>query len=149
MTDRRHSISGKAFEWSAGLGVIIFGVIAYPALAQSASGGVFYRMTDRSTFQEGCFAPCMCPILEQRPVIGTFKLTHTGSNGGFEFYAVDDVNWTAPYSDPEIRTTGAGAYTIGSPGLLTVVQHRLELDLKASAFFRLEQLYLGPPGRME
>jgi hypothetical protein len=130
MTDRRQSVSGKSMEWSAGLGVIIFGVIACPALAQSASGGVIYRMTDRSTFQEGCFAPCMCPILEQCPVIGTFKLTHTGSNGGFEFYAVDDVNWTAAYSDPEIRTTGSGTYTIGSPGLLTVVQHRLELDLK-------------------
>ena len=48
-----------------------------------ASGPAIYRLEARSNFQEGCFPPCMCPILIHQPVIGTMTLARTGTDGGF------------------------------------------------------------------
>ncbi len=96
-----------------------------------AGGGTIYRLTEsKSTFQRGCFPPCMCPIWEGRPVRGTLRLTYTGNDGSMDVYAVQDVNWVLPYSDLELWMTGSGTYRIGSPGPLTVLQHRIELDLE-------------------
>ncbi len=94
---------------------------------------IAYRLTEKSSFQHGCFDPCMCPISEQGPVIGTFVLEAAGSSGGFASYVVEDVNWEVPYYEPRMRVTGSGKYTIGSPDPITVLQHRLELDLKLGA----------------
>jgi hypothetical protein len=103
--------------------------IGFACLPRVASSEV-YRLTDASSYQEGCFDPCLCPILDQRPVLGTFSLRFTGSDGGFDRYAVDDVHWKVPGRDPELRAVGSGTYTVGSPDATTVRKHRLELDLR-------------------
>ncbi len=108
---------------------IVLVAIGAAFLPRVASSEV-YRLTDASSYQEGCFDPCLCPMLDQRPALGTFSLRFTGSDGGFDHYAVEDVHWKVPGSDPELRVTGAGKYTIGSPDPITVRQHRLELALR-------------------
>ena len=88
-----------------------------------------FRMAPASLFQEGCFPPCMCPMLTEQPVEGTFTLAYAGANSGIHTYAVSDINWRLPGNNTW-RTTGAGKYSIGSPGPITVLQQRMELDLQ-------------------
>ncbi len=108
-------------------GVFIAVGIVLPGIA---SGDAIYRLTQASSFQEGCFDPCLCPLTQESPVPGTFRLRSTGSAGGFERYAVEDVHWKVPGRDPELRVSGSGSYTVGSPDTTAVRKHRLELDLR-------------------
>src|SRR3989304_3739244 len=99
-----------------------------------AGGGALFKLTPAAPYQEGCFPPCLCPIMLEQPIIGTLKLVYAGPNNtGIESYAVQDVNWTVPFFDPQLRIIGAGKYSIGSPGILTVLQQRMELDLQVGA----------------
>jgi hypothetical protein len=110
---------------------ILFAVLAAgtgAADAQTdATRPVLYRLEKGSTYQFGCFEPCLCPILDAVPVRGTFVLTFAGFDGLFTTYKVTDVNWTASLGDPELRITGSGTYTTGGE---FAVQQRLVLDLK-------------------
>src|SRR5438046_90562 len=73
-------------------GTLAFG--APTALAQGASdAATIYRLNPASNYEQGCFGPCMCPILVGTDVRGTFVLTSTGFDGLFNTYAVTDVNW--------------------------------------------------------
>ena len=105
-------------------------LIAATAALPAASSAEVYRLTEASSYQEGCFDPCLCPMMDQRPALGTFSLRFTGSDGGFDRYAVEDVHWKVPGRDPELRAAGSGTYTIGSPDATAVRKHRLELDLR-------------------
>ncbi len=91
-------------------------------------GGAIFRLQPDSRYQQGCFAPCMCPIMEQGDVRGTFELRPLAAEEGVTRYAVEDVNWTVPEGTP-LRVIGAGTYSIGSPDASPAVQHRLQLDL--------------------
>jgi hypothetical protein len=109
--------------------------LVFPAVALAdplgAGSGAIYMMTPKATYQEGCFPPCMCPIMIEQPVTGTFQLVYNGVDStGVDTYAVEDVNWTVPFFNPELRITGAGKYSIGSPSPITLMQQRMELDLK-------------------
>src|SRR2546426_3235934 len=121
----RRSARKRVLERVAGILVAVCVVAPGAAAAQT-----IYRLTDASSFQEGCFAPCMCPVMEQRPVRGTFGLRFTGSDGGFDRYAVEDVHWKVPGRDPELLVNGSGTYTVGNPDATAVRKHRLELDLR-------------------
>src|SRR5436190_11470283 len=59
------------------LGVVVMSI---PASAQT---GTLYRLSQDSSFQQGCFPPCLCPIMLAMPVKGTFVLTPTGFDGLF------------------------------------------------------------------
>ena len=72
--------------------LLLLGVIAVSAPA-SAQTGTLYRLNEDSTFQQGCFPPCLCPIMIAVPVKGTFVLTPIGFDGLFDTYTVTDVNW--------------------------------------------------------
>ena len=73
-------------------GMLVLGVPT--ARAQGPSDpSTIYRLNPDSSFQQGCFAPCMCPIRLGTVVRGTFVLTPTGIDGAFTTYAVTDVNW--------------------------------------------------------
>jgi len=91
--------------------------------------GTIYRLTADSSYQEGCFPPCMCPIMMHQGLIGTFKLTYSGRIDGIDVYSVDDINWLLEKDGTQIPITGSGTYSIGSPNLITVMQQRMELDL--------------------
>ena len=102
---------------------------AEPVIPIPASGTI-YRLNPDSTYQQGCFPPCLCPLIELHGLRGTFKLTYTGFDGFVDRYAVDDVNWTVSRAGAELRIIGSGIYQIGSPDPATVMQHRMWLDLK-------------------
>ncbi|RME37944.1 MAG: hypothetical protein D6788_08420, partial [Planctomycetota bacterium] len=98
----------------------------------SAGTGKLYRLTEASNFQEGCFPPCLCPILLQQGVRGTMVLRHTGfdSATNVDRYAVDDVNWIIPDGNAgDRRAIGSGFYEIGTPFPETVLMQRMVLEL--------------------
>ena len=105
-------------------------LVAVAIVLPVSSTAEVYRLTDASSYQEGCFDPCLCPMMEQRPALGTFGLRFTGSDAGFDRYAVEDVHWKMPGRDPELGAVGSGTYTVGSPDATAVRKHRLELDLR-------------------
>lgn len=101
---------------------------AAPARAQSADApATLYRLEKDATYQEGCFPPCLCPILVETPARGTLALRPAGFDGLFEHYEVRDVNWTVSLGDSELRVTGSGKYRIGGEFAL---MEQLELDLR-------------------
>jgi hypothetical protein len=103
-------------------------LMAPPAASQtSASSSVHYRLDDNATFQRGCFDPCACPVMEQGPVKGTFRLTPSGSDPLFQYYAVTNVNWTATLPNGTmLPIQGSGTFKIGGE---FAIQEQLSLDL--------------------
>ncbi len=86
-----------------------------------------YRLNQGSTYEQGCFGPCLCPVLVDAPVKGTFELTPTGSDGLFNTYAVTDVNWVVPIDGTDTIVSGSGTFRIGGEFAL---QQQLSLDLQ-------------------
>ncbi len=109
--------------------LFLWGVVGASSHA-GAQTGTLYRLNQDSTFQQGCFAPCLCPIMVAVPVKGTFVLTPTGFDGLFNTYAVTDVNWLVSIGGTETTVTGSGTYKIGGEFAL---QQQLTLDLQVGA----------------
>ncbi|MFQ5413937.1 MAG: hypothetical protein ACE5E6_05715 [Phycisphaerae bacterium] len=100
-------------------------------VATPVSPAEILRLTfsDKSTFQEGCWDPCDCPLSELMPVSGGFGLVVLSQNAVFAEYAVVDVHWLARGSNNAllfVPVTGVGTYTVG--GEVASV-HRLSVDL--------------------
>jgi hypothetical protein len=105
-------------------------IVSAISVASAQSGSpetVVYRLKETSGFQRGCFAPCLCPVMESGSERGTFLLTFTGNDGLFSHYRVDEVIWKVATPGGELRVTGSGSYRVGGE---FAVQHQLELDLK-------------------
>src|SRR6266571_2024964 len=106
--------------------LLLLGVVASSTSA-NAQTGTLYRLNQDSAFQQGCFPPCLCPIMIAVPVEGTFVLTPTGFDGLFDTYAVTDVNWLVSIGGTNTTVTGRGTYKIGGEFAL---QQQLSLDLQ-------------------
>src|SRR3989475_8789887 len=106
--------------------LLLLGVVAVSAPA-SAQTGTLYRLNEESAFQQGCFPPCLCPIMIAEPVKGTFVLTPTGFDGLFNTYAVTDLNWLVSTGGSNTTVTVSGTYKIGGEFAL---QQELSLDLQ-------------------
>jgi hypothetical protein len=91
-----------------------------PALAT-----ILYKLDAASSYQEGCFDPCMCPIMMNDTLQGTFFLSPVGGEDGTTVYAVTDVAWSYRRGEAWVQVAGSGSYTLGLGG------QRLELDLVA------------------
>lgn len=95
-----------------------------PAAAAAAPATAnLYLLTPASAYVEGCFEPCMCPIMINQSLTGSFFLSPTPGDAQTAVYDVTDVAWTYRRGDELIAVTGGGTYTLGPTG------HRLELDL--------------------
>ncbi len=100
--------------------------VALPLAARSADPTpTVFRLLENSTFQRGCFPPCICPLMEPVPAAGTFVLEPLGFDGLFHQFLVSEVNWTV--SAPELSITGSGTYRVGGE---FASQHRLMLELQ-------------------
>jgi hypothetical protein len=98
-----------------------------PARAQSAAPNVFpvpYVLTPESRYEEGCFAPCECPILLADGVKGGFALSFNTFQPPFIVYDVRDILWSVPTLSKTF--TGSGKYLIGWKG---TAQQQLQIDL--------------------
>ena len=126
----RHGTIGRLSCGAVALAATLLTPTIGAADPLGAGNGTIYRLTPESSVEEGCFAPCMCPVMLTEDVRGTFSLRYTGPSDGLETYAVDDVSWTMPGNEGPVRIVGSGTYSIGSPDPITVVQHRMELDLQ-------------------
>jgi len=98
------------------LWVLLCGVAAAsdPLWAQTGSGPVLYRLNKDSSFVQGCFPPCLCPIMIAVPARGTFLLSPTGFDGLFNNYTATDVNWLVSVNGKETVVTGSGTRPVGS-----------------------------------
>ncbi len=100
------------------------------AAAQTNAGHnavVAYELMAGSTWQQGCFPPCQCPITAELPLTGTFLLAPAGADMWTRYFAVTEVRWAVQSSGAAIPITGSGKYSIGGDFALT---HQLSLDLK-------------------
>ena len=83
-----------------------------------------YRLDPPSNYQQGCFEPCMCPILMFEGVRGTFATTPLGTDDGFEVFRVRNLRWVLPGAPPR-QVRGSGTYRIDRQA----EEQRMELDL--------------------
>ena len=86
-----------------------------------------YRLRKDSSFQEGCFDPCMCPVRIFEPLEGRFSLEPAGSDWLFRSFRVVDVEWRAGSGSGARRIRGSGTYRVGGE---FAVQHQMTLDLQ-------------------
>jgi len=114
--------------------VLLLGLLAAPTPTaengtgdQSPGPGVLYRLEKGSTFQRGCFDPCECPIMEEVPVRGSFRLVPAGFDPLFEHFSVRNLLAYVSIAGQAKRVTGSGTYLIGGE---FARQHRLVLDLE-------------------
>jgi hypothetical protein len=106
-------------------GGFVFGIVGARG-SDDAARPVLYKLVKGSTYQEGCFDPCACPLTMEIPMRGTFRLTYLAYDGLFTHYAVDGVRWRAYFGSATRHITGAGMYRIGGE---VAVQQQLELEL--------------------
>lgn len=115
--------------------VAIAGCAAALACASAARGqptarAVLYRLAPRSTYQSGCFPPCLCPVLLSADLSGTFRLRLESVDPLFWHYSVSEVDWAAAFGGPaDRRLTGGGQYRIGGEVANT---NQMTLDLSTN-----------------
>lgn len=104
-------------------------VLAGTAAAQlgASADGTIYRLNDDATHQRGCFPPCLCPLLEQQPVVGVFVLGPRVIGDAVDFHKVREINWRVGNDNSRFRITGSGMYRVTNFG--KPVEHALDLDL--------------------
>jgi hypothetical protein len=102
---------------------------AAPALAQTATDAlpVLYRLDKGTGYEQGCFPPCLCPVVFNETVKGTLVLTPAGVDPLFTNYTVTGINWMVTLGGTDTFVTGSGTYRIGGEFAL---QQELTLDLK-------------------
>src|SRR5262245_22730727 len=104
-------------------------LVAQPVCAQigviGASQETIYSLSPASSYQDGCFDPCACPVQLNGGLIGAFRLTPGPTDPLYRIYNVTDLNWFVPEFGTWV--TGKGTYKVG--GEFAVTQE-LSLDLR-------------------
>jgi hypothetical protein len=99
-----------------------------PAFAQTAIGattGAIYRLTPASSYLNGCFDPCTCPVQLKGGLIGAFRMMPAPPDPLYRVFNISDLNWFVPEFGTWV--TGSGTYKVG--GEVALMQE-LSLDLK-------------------
>jgi hypothetical protein len=104
----------------------VFAVNASPAPAADIHP---YDLLSGSTFQRGCFPPCLCPLGPKQSLTGDFVLVNLQPNPLFQEFAVVNVDWTAAPPPGSIPINGAGFYKIGGE---VAVQQEMSLELSVN-----------------
>lgn len=101
---------------------------AAPALlALAAPAQVSYELESDSSYTQGCYPPCLCPIFLAESFSGTFDLEFVNATAdGFAHYALTNIDWSVRVGSNTLSIVGAGTYSLG--GQFALLQ-RLELDL--------------------
>jgi len=107
---------------SAILGFAAVFALVRPAFADMGS---VYGLEKGSRFEQGCFAPCMCPVLFQDDLRGRLVLIPFGSENGYDVFQVLDVRWMMLYMGTETWVQGSGTYRVN----MSLKLQDLELDL--------------------
>lgn len=93
------------------------------------AGWALYGLGKGSRIEEGCFDPCLCPLLEARDLRGALLLEPADADPAdpFRDYRVTWLAWLYQSGDGWTRVTGSGSYRVG--GEVAPVQ-QLSLDLR-------------------
>jgi hypothetical protein len=132
-------IHGSTILLLLGLVILEFGatVPVTPGTAGAAGsaapvdrrGPVSYQLGRGSVYEEGCFAPCMCPIMLNEGLRGSFERWPSTREATFEVFTVRNVKFIVPRTltstDP-VLITGAGIYRIDRAAGL----QQLQLDVR-------------------
>lgn len=104
---------------------------AQPTTDADSAASRVYRLGVQSTYRNACFDPCDCVMDIRSPLEGTMILTPRPlTTPGTRVFAVSDVNFRITMGGATQLVRGRGVYTwTTSIGMLTVLGHRLELDL--------------------
>ncbi len=110
--------------------LLVFLAVMVIALLVSGTvkAAVVYRLNPGSTYQEGCVAPCTCPVSTIGKIKGTFRLVQLTPTPLFTRYRVAKVSWVVIDPNEEVVHTirGHGIYRLG--GEIALMQ-QLILDL--------------------
>lgn len=119
----------KRYRRSGAWRLLIFGAcLVFATVAEAGTGcETIYRLTEDATYQEGCFPPCMCPVIEATRFRGTFVMGPASVCNGMATHPVRNIGWYLTIDSTEIEVSGSGTYRI-STGPLPVV-HALDLEL--------------------
>ncbi|MEE9296824.1 MAG: hypothetical protein V3W34_17915 [Phycisphaerae bacterium] len=105
--------------------------LAFSSYAHAQDAGATpYKLNPGSTFQTGCFPPCLCPLSQEFQLRGSFSRSFIGSSFWFDHYVLSDIAWEVVMKDashPPLPIVGSGTYQIGGDFALA---HRLKLDLR-------------------
>ena len=96
---------------------------AQPCRAQTT---VYELSSPPSDFACGCFEPCMCPIMIQSPMTGSFFLRRARTDPLFTYFEVLEVHWKVPGASGPVTVTGSGLYRRGGE---VAVQEQMTLSL--------------------
>jgi hypothetical protein len=99
----------------------------WPALGSSSAWAFAasrYQLAEGSNYQEGCFDPCMCPILLNETLQGSFILNLISQDEGMDIYEVLEIDWQFVQGDETVQVSGSGLYLIGRD------TQSISLDLK-------------------
>ncbi|HMN42331.1 MAG TPA: GC-type dockerin domain-anchored protein [Phycisphaerales bacterium] len=109
---------------------------ASPAMAQDyGEGPTTYYLRAPSSYQEGCWGGCACPLSLGEPMRGTFTLSLITVGDATDFYAVSGVDWTVPTlagggGQPfDVALAGAGTFAAGQHPFATHQHMALDLTL--------------------
>lgn len=94
-------------------------------VSSTAPAAVRYVLQPPATFQQGCFAPCMCPVMETDGLFGSFQLQLLSVGDVYDFYAVNDVHWLALGPSVSHAIAGSGTYKVSA----IAGQNEMDLDL--------------------
>jgi hypothetical protein len=88
-----------------------------------------FALQPESSFTQGCFDPCLCPILIGGPIVGAIGLVEIAGNEAAPFreFSVAFVKWRTTFGGDEVPITGSGHYRVGGEVAQT---QQLELDLR-------------------
>jgi len=109
--------------------VLFIGIVTSSGPAQTGTNSTVtvYGLNQESTFEQGCFPPCLCPVMVGSAVKGTFVLTPTGFDGLYNTYTVEDVRWVVALGGTNTLVTGQGTYKVGGE---VALQQELSLYLQ-------------------
>jgi len=106
-------------------GLMLLG-LATQGGAQLATAPVLYRLDSGSSFSQGCYPPCLCPLFSTNDIRGTYTLTFDHQDPLFTWYRAENVNWTVTLNGTDTRITGSGTYKRGGQ---LAVQQQMALKL--------------------
>jgi hypothetical protein len=82
-----------------------------------------YKLTEQSSYLEGCYDPCMCPVFLNGTLQGSFMLTSVGQGEDGTLFEVVAIDWHFIMDEEVVSVTGSGYYWLESES------HQLTLDL--------------------
>lgn len=115
MKSRKHAAAMLSILPGFGL-LAVAGEQSPPEQARfhTTSPTVLYTLGAQSSYVEGCWGLCKCPIRLAPQFGGTFRLELLPANAlSFTSYAVTDVDWSLTWQGEEIPITGSGSYQVG------------------------------------